>query len=134
MSRGRPPKPRSPQEKKALSYERDCRNVYRQNDKASRKLIPIRKAQSQRRLRRKVEQDLSVIAQVDEAAADLIESDARSDIRRVEAWQKGPDMPLGEHIVWQDRMAEFREGRKERARKARVEKKPIIRLRPRRSR
>ena len=31
---------RSPQEKKALSYARDCRNVYGENDKSSRKNIP----------------------------------------------------------------------------------------------
>jgi hypothetical protein len=35
---------RSPQEKKALSYELDRRNAYGQNDKAARKAIPLRKA------------------------------------------------------------------------------------------
>jgi hypothetical protein len=122
MRKGRPPKSRSPQEKKGLSYQRDCRNVYGENDKASRKLIPIRKAQSQRRLRRKVEQALALVAQLDEAAVDLIESDARQDVRRVEAWRKGEDMPLGRYIERQERMAGFREGRKERSRQKRAGK------------
>lgn len=33
----------TPQQKKALSYERDRRNVYDENDKSSRKNIPLRK-------------------------------------------------------------------------------------------
>lgn len=42
--KGRPPTARGPQEKKALSYARDRRNGYGENDKSSRKAIPARKA------------------------------------------------------------------------------------------
>ena len=34
---------RSPHEKKALSYEKDRRSIYGENDKSSRKNIPLRK-------------------------------------------------------------------------------------------
>jgi uncharacterized membrane protein YgaE (UPF0421/DUF939 family) len=37
-------RPRTPQEKKRLSYERDRRNVYGRSPQASRKRIPLRKA------------------------------------------------------------------------------------------
>lgn len=39
---GKPPK--TPQDKKALSYAKDRRNTYGENDKSSRKAIPARKA------------------------------------------------------------------------------------------
>jgi hypothetical protein len=44
---------RSPQEKKSLSCANDRRNTYRENDKASRKLIPLRKAQESRQGKRR---------------------------------------------------------------------------------
>ena len=37
-------RPRSPQEKKALSYDRDRYALYGQNHKASRRIVPLRKA------------------------------------------------------------------------------------------
>ena len=48
-----PRTPRSPQDKKRLSFERDGRNVYAENDKTARKAIPKFKALSNRRLRHK---------------------------------------------------------------------------------
>ncbi len=42
---------RSPQEKKQLSYERDRRNEFGENDKASRKAIPLRKKLSNSKVR-----------------------------------------------------------------------------------
>jgi hypothetical protein len=47
---------RSPQEKKALSYERDRRNVYGENTAASRRGVPIRK-RSRSRAERHLEND-----------------------------------------------------------------------------
>jgi len=111
--------PRSPQEKKALSYERDCRNVYSENDKASRKLIPLRKAQDSRRVRRKVAQDIAAVPRADGAAAELIESDARWDIERLGGWRKGADEPLGKMIARAAQRREHRTGRKARAAAAR---------------
>jgi hypothetical protein len=46
--KGNSPVKRNPGEKKRLSYAKDCRNSYGENDKASRKLIPLRKAQQNR--------------------------------------------------------------------------------------
>jgi hypothetical protein len=69
MSDGQSP-PKSPQEKKALSYAKDRRNAYGENDKASRKAIPLRKAGENRQDRRKTKHDLTVLPQLDDAAAD----------------------------------------------------------------
>jgi hypothetical protein len=89
---------RSPQEKKSLSYARDCRNTYGENAKASRKAIPKRKAAASRVSRHAVATDLRILPRVDEASADLIDSSARSDTHRVGGWQKGADQPLGEIV------------------------------------
>jgi hypothetical protein len=40
--------PKTPQEKKRLSYENDRRNTYGENSKASRKGIPLAKARANR--------------------------------------------------------------------------------------
>ncbi|HEX4505510.1 MAG TPA: hypothetical protein VH722_07245 [Alphaproteobacteria bacterium] len=93
--------PRSPQEKKALSYAKDRRNAYGENAKASRKAIPLRKAGENRDDRRKVNQELAGLPQLDEAAAALIESSARHEINRVGGWKKWPDLPLGEFLEQQ---------------------------------
>ena len=51
---------RTPAEKKRLSYERDGRNTYGQNDKASRNAIPLFKAKSHRKARRISTQEVTV--------------------------------------------------------------------------
>src|ERR1700748_553279 len=91
-------KVRSPQDKKALSYARDCRNGYGESDKASRKKIPLRKAGESRRDRREIDQALHVLPRLGEDAADLAESNARHDIPRVGGWRKGPDVPLRDSV------------------------------------
>jgi hypothetical protein len=93
------PANRSPQEKKKLSYAKDRRNVYGENDKASRKLIPKRKAEENRKNRRKVSQALSAVPQLDEVTIDLVESSARNDVDRIGGWRKSPDQPLGECLA-----------------------------------
>ncbi len=90
--------PRTPQEKKALSYERDRRNAYGESDKGSRKTIPARKAGENRKDRRKVNQSLVVLPTVEAATAEMIESDAVNDVFRVGGWTKSPDIPLADHI------------------------------------
>lgn len=117
MSKGRPPKPRSPREKKDLSYARDRRNGYRGGlRKLARKAIPRRKALENRDARRKVVAALHGLDNVDEMRADLIESDARNDVQRVGGWTKRPDVPLGEHIVRAVKARAKRTGRKSRRR------------------
>ncbi|WP_421933374.1 hypothetical protein [Phenylobacterium sp.] len=110
--KGRPPTPKSPQEKKQISYASDRRNSYGENDKASRKLIPLRKAQAARSVRRKVNQAVAAIPELDEASAAVVESSARHDVDRVGGWTKSPDKALGEYLDQQKGRREFRSGRK----------------------
>jgi hypothetical protein len=88
---------KTPSEKKAASLANDCRNDYHENDKASRKLIPLRKKQGQQHLRRDVKQALNGIASTlpeDELAA--IEADAltREIKGKRKKFRKQADAPL----------------------------------------
>jgi hypothetical protein len=107
---------RSPQEKKALSLKKDCRNTYGNNQKAARKSIPLRKAIESRRTRHKDNQALALLDRVDEALADLTESSIRNDVHRAGGWRKGPDEPLGAVIERANVQREQRHGRKIRSR------------------
>ena len=80
---------KTPQEKKADSYAHDRRNCYGENDKASRKAIPLNKAISHRKVRRKFK--------------DVREDDADAKLKLAmrKAWKKSPDRPLGEHLDMQ---------------------------------
>jgi hypothetical protein len=89
---------KSPQEKKALSYAKDRRNGYGENDKSSRKAIPRRKAAENRGSRRKVTRSLSEMQRLDEAGAALVESSARNGMERVGGFKKKADIPLSEHL------------------------------------
>ena len=111
-------KERSPQERKALSYARDCRNAYGENDKASRKLIPLRKAQESRQDRRKIAQELGSLPPLEEEVADLIEGSARHDMARVGGWKKASDRPLGKAVASRLEARESRAGGKARRRTA----------------
>ncbi len=75
----------SPQEKKAYSYAKDRRNDYGENDKSSRKNIPLSKARAQRAVRRS---DKSTLR-----SNPL--SDAIPEKRQKPAWKKCPDLALG---------------------------------------
>lgn len=77
---------RSPQEKKALSYLRDRRNVYCENDKASRKNIPRAKARSHRAVRRT---DAAALRDA-EAAVEIVPLK-----RPKPKWKKTRDLSLG---------------------------------------
>ncbi|HVE56510.1 MAG TPA: hypothetical protein VNB22_06755, partial [Pyrinomonadaceae bacterium] len=90
-------KRKTPQEKKTLSYAKDCRNTYMANDKASRKNIPLRKAGVNRGYRKKVNQVLQQISSdIDLEKAELAESETRS-VKR-EDWKKCSDEPLGKVV------------------------------------
>ncbi|MFC9433589.1 hypothetical protein [Nocardia sp. NPDC057030] len=91
---------RSPQEKKQLSYAKDCRNCYGENDKASRKNLPRKRARVHRANRHQAHTDLhSATGPVDVEASDAAEVRLRG--RRPKAFAKRPDLPLGEHVRWQ---------------------------------
>ncbi len=100
--------PKSPQHKKALSYAKDRRNVYGENDKASRKAIPAQKAAENRKARRKASQALEIVERLDDAATDLLESSLRHDVERVGGWTKDADAPLLEYIEIQARRRSWR--------------------------
>ena len=101
--------PRSPQDKKALSYANDRRNAYGESDKASRKAVPARKAGENRKVRRKARQAVTVLEQADEAAAEVTESSLRHDLERVGGWKKSPDAPLADYIELQARRRSWRD-------------------------
>ncbi|MBY8829810.1 hypothetical protein [Hephaestia mangrovi] len=111
-----PKRPKTPQEKKALSLTRDRRNTYGNNQKAARKAIPLRKALENRRVRHKDNQAVSIGSHLNEAALDIAESSARHGVNRLSGWKKCADEPLGEVIGRALKSREQREGRKLRAR------------------
>ena len=91
-----PRKRLTPQEKKVRSYQKDRRNRYRENDKASRKLIPARMARVNRVFRRDTRQALLL------AWADIEDSERQLDRvkrRRWRSWRKFPDETLAERLA-----------------------------------
>lgn len=89
---------KTPQEKKALSYEKDHRNTYGENDKASRKAIPLRKRLVNRANRHDARRLLdAATGPVDGDAADAAEQRARG--KRPNRWAKQPDKPLGQYLA-----------------------------------
>ncbi|WP_424527727.1 hypothetical protein ACOZ38_00010 [Sphaerisporangium viridialbum] len=88
---------RSPQEKKRLSYAKDRRNDYGENDKSSRKNIPRNKRAPHRANRHRAAQVLEAArGAVDEVAEAAVEERLLS--RRPKSWKKYPDAPLGEVV------------------------------------
>ena len=89
---------KTPQEKKIASLISDGRNVYGENDKASRKLIPKGKQLSHQAFRRQARQPLASLTtalpedQIVAAESVAVESEIRN---RRKAFKKTPDAPLG---------------------------------------
>ncbi|WP_418955504.1 hypothetical protein [Streptomyces tritici] len=87
---------RTPQEKKRLSYVRDHRNNYGENDKSSRKNIRRNKRFPNRANRRHAQTALAALLgsrDRDDGRADGVEE--RMNGRRPKRWRKFPDAPLG---------------------------------------
>ncbi|MEV0381937.1 hypothetical protein [Nonomuraea sp. NPDC050643] len=92
-------KRRSPQEKKWLSYAKDRRNDYGENDKSSRKNIPRSKRAPHRANRRRAHQVLeAAVGAVDRVAEEAAEE--RLLVRRPKSWRKWRDAPLGESVQY----------------------------------
>jgi hypothetical protein len=91
----------TPQEKKRLSYERDRRNTYGENDKASRKAIPLRKRLAARAVRHAGHAVLPRNRDVvPEEEVERVENRMLSAQRKAQlAWRKVPDVPLGEYLA-----------------------------------
>ncbi len=115
-------KRKTPQEKKALSYEKDCRNTYGENDKSSRKNIPLRKAKANRSDRKKLndilhkvekEKDIEVIASFENEVLGV----------KRNQWKKSPDEPLGKVV---ERRLERRERHVGKGKTARKKMKEFI--------
>lgn len=89
---------KSPQEKKRLSLEKDRRNSYGENDKASRKNIPRAKARVNRANRRLDSTALTeALGSVDETAEGQVEDKVKG--RRPKAWRKWADEPLARQLA-----------------------------------
>ena len=90
---------KSPQEKKQLSYTKDRRNFYGENDKSSRKNIPRNKRNRHRSERQRGQQQLSAaLGAVDEdVEVDL--DDRLTRTRRGIHWRKAPDEQLGVYVA-----------------------------------
>jgi hypothetical protein len=92
---------RSPQEKKRLSYTRDRRNDYGENDKSSRRNIARNKRVRHRADRHHQRQLLAAaVGPVDEdtqALPDRLTLPRRA--QRGDRWRKQPDVQLGLHIA-----------------------------------
>lgn len=94
-------RPKTPQEKKRLSLQKDRRNTYGENDKASRKNIPRAKSRVNRANRHTDRQILDTTlgapdGDLDDAAEQRLVG------RRRKSWRKWPDKPLGEVLARRD--------------------------------
>lgn len=88
---------RSPQEKKRLSYAKDRRNAYAENDKTSRKAVRLNKRFPNRANRHRLQRILrDATGGVDAARAE--EAEERLARRRPKTWRKEPDLPLGDWV------------------------------------
>jgi hypothetical protein len=87
---------RTPQEKKALSYTRDCRNTYGENNKSSRKAIPAFKVASNREMRHAATGLIKAGVASDELAAGAERRLSEKTFKGLHPIkQKGADEPLG---------------------------------------
>ncbi|MEU5876894.1 hypothetical protein [Spirillospora sp. NPDC047279] len=90
---------RSPQEKKRLSYRKDRRNLYGENDKASRKNLPRSRARRHRAERHRASQTLDMARGTPDAeAADAAEQRLAGRRSQHWRWRKVADHPLGEAV------------------------------------
>lgn len=93
--RGMAVQPKTPQEKKHFGYEKDRRNTYGANSKASRKSIPLAKARGKRSERHTQNHVLATAVGVENSdALAAVENLVRSSQPRY--WRKFPDTSLGE--------------------------------------
>ncbi|MDR7070941.1 hypothetical protein J2X02_003837 [Pseudoxanthomonas japonensis] len=85
-------RPRTPQEKKALSLENDRRNVVAESQWGGRDAIAKRKQWVNQSHRKAVHQELSALSGNVPADPEAVESAVASTNRH--SWRKQPDVPL----------------------------------------
>ena len=98
---------KTPQEKKQLSYDRDRRSIYGENDKSSRKNIPRSKQRAAQAYRTKTNELLSSVARgadPDEAEARVRSVRGKGTSSRI-SWRKTPDVSLRHWLEWRKRNA-----------------------------
>jgi hypothetical protein len=106
-------KVKTPQQKKQLSYEHDRRNTHGENQKSSRKNIPRSKQRSHQDERRSVRQTLIATQSVPtEDVVDETQSQAlkKGRIKKLQAFRKSPDRPLGEVVKRRLRRRQTKKG------------------------
>jgi hypothetical protein len=91
-------KRRSPQEKKGLSYSKDRRNWYGENDKSSRKNIARNKRNRHRSERHRQQQLAAALGPVDEVVETGVD-ERLARARRGSRWRKFPDAQLGLYVA-----------------------------------
>jgi len=88
---------KAPHQKKAASYAHDRRNVHGENDKATRKNLPKKKARLNRAFRHEIRDGLHVDgAPVEKVDLDALDTSVTGARRK--KFKKQPDVPLGEYI------------------------------------
>ncbi|MEV4142503.1 hypothetical protein AB0J40_02485 [Amycolatopsis sp. NPDC049691] len=102
---------KTPPEKKRLSYLKDRRDAYGENDKSSRKNLARSKAFARRSNRARESLALrAATGAPDEIRAEAAELRLLGKRRRVK--RKWPDIPLAEYVEWKvERRAERENGR-----------------------
>jgi hypothetical protein len=94
---------KNPQEKKALSYTKDRRNTYGENDKGSRKSIRRNKRHPNRADRHRERQVLSTATGPTTAPAAAEQAEikllARKSSWATRRWRKLPDVPLADKVT-----------------------------------
>ena len=98
---------KTPQEKKRLSLTKDRRNTYGENNKASRKSIPLTKAKSIRAERHAQDHALATLARTTTEDS-LVAAQLAVHSTKPRQWRKSPDEPL--KVVLAQKGA-FRNGR-----------------------
>jgi hypothetical protein len=94
---------KSPHEKKALSYAKDRRNDYGENDKSSRKAIRQNKRMPNRADRHREQRILaSAVGPAADEAAELVEDrlHAKKSMWLTKRWRKWRDAPLADVVVY----------------------------------
>lgn len=117
-------KSRSPQEKKRLSYAKDRRNAYAENDKSSRNAVRLNKRFPNRANRHRLHQLLQEAAGSPDVAK-AVEVEERLARRRPKTWRKEPGLPLGDWVEsrLQRRLRSEGDGQADERRLARVRRR-----------
>jgi hypothetical protein len=87
-------RPKSPQQKKRLSLQKDRRPAHGENHKSSRKNVPRAKAMSKRSVRRHAAEIERTWSRLDEGNADSVELTLVTASRQKTTFRKWPDRSL----------------------------------------